>query len=112
VFAPQPKTAIREMLRVIEPGGRITFATWPPEHANGKMFEAIVKHIPPTPPSPSPPLLSFLSHNNRPPPSPTQWGNPGVVKKRLGSEAINIHFERGVIKKPAESHSLLGNIQY
>jgi hypothetical protein len=32
-----------------------------------------------------------------------QWGNPEVVKKRLGSDVINIHFERGVIKKPVLS---------
>ena len=49
------------------------------------------------------PLSSFSSHNNRPPPSPMQWGNPEVVKKRLGSNVIDIHFERGVIKKPVLS---------
>ena len=102
MFAPQPKAAIREMLRVIEPGGRIAFATWPPEHANGKMFEVMAKHIPPTPSPPST-LSSFSSNNNIPPPSPMQWGNPEVVKKRLGSDVINIHFERGVIKKPVLS---------
>jgi hypothetical protein len=32
-----------------------------------------------------------------------QWGNPEVVKKRLGSDVINIHFESGVIKKPVLS---------
>ena len=47
MFAPHPKVAIGEMLRVMEPGGRIAFATWPPEHANGKMFEAMAKHIHP-----------------------------------------------------------------
>jgi SAM-dependent methyltransferase len=109
MFTPHPKAAILEMLRVTEPGGRIAFATWPPEHANGRMFEAMAKHIPPTPPTPPPPppppptLSSFSSHNNRPPPTPMQWGNPEVVKKRLGSDVINIHFERGVIKKPVLS---------
>jgi SAM-dependent methyltransferase len=105
MFAPHPKVAIREMLRVIEPGGRIAFATWPPEHANGKVFEAMAKHMPPSPPPPVPPSASssFSSHNHRPLPSPMQWGNPEVVKRRLGSDAINIHFERGVIKKPVLS---------
>jgi SAM-dependent methyltransferase len=101
MFASQPKAAIREMLRVTKPGGRIAFATWPPEHANGRMFEAMAKHIPPPPPPPH--LSSFSYHNNRPPPSPMQWGNPEVVTKRLGSDVINIHFERGVIKKPVLS---------
>ncbi len=73
MFAPHPKVAIGEMLRVMEPGGCITFATWPPEHANGKMFEAMAKHIPPLPSSPLPSLSSFSSYGNRPPPSPMQW---------------------------------------
>ena len=32
-----------------------------------------------------------------------QWGIPEVVKKRLGGDVVNIHFERGVIKKPGLS---------
>ena len=104
MFAPHPKVAIGEMLRVMEPGGRIAFATWPPEHANGKMFEAMAKHVPPlSPPPPHPSLSSFSSYGNRPPPSPMQWGIPEVVKKRLGGDVVNIHFERGVIKKPVLS---------
>jgi SAM-dependent methyltransferase len=102
MFASQPKAAMREMLRVMEPGGRIAFATWPPEHANGKMFEAMAKHVPPIPPPST--LSPFSSHNNMPsPPSPMQWGHPEVVKKRLGSDVRDIHFERGVIKKPVLS---------
>jgi hypothetical protein len=30
-----------------------------------------------------------------------QWGNPEVVKKRLGNSNVkNIHFERGILKIP------------
>jgi hypothetical protein len=70
-----------------------------------KLFGAMAKHIPPPTSHPShpPALSSFLYHNNRPPPSPMQWGNPEGVKKRLGSDVINIHFECGVIKKPVLS---------
>ncbi len=91
MFAPQPDVATREMLRVTKPGGRIAFATWPPEHANGKMFDAMAKHIP-----------NFSSSSNNPffPPSPMQWGNPDVVKKRLGDKVTGIHFERGVVNIP------------
>jgi len=31
MFAPRPDVAVREMLRVLRPGGTIAFATWPPE---------------------------------------------------------------------------------
>jgi ubiquinone/menaquinone biosynthesis C-methylase UbiE len=51
MFAPPPNDAIWEMLRVTEPGGHIAFVTWPPEHANGRMFEAMAKHtLQPPPP--------------------------------------------------------------
>ncbi|MBI2604511.1 MAG: class I SAM-dependent methyltransferase, partial [Deltaproteobacteria bacterium] len=31
MFAPRPQVAVSEMLRVLKPGGRIAFSTWPPE---------------------------------------------------------------------------------
>ena len=94
MFAPRPDVATREMLRVTKPGGRIAFATWPPEHANGRMFDAMAKHIP---------KFSSSSNNPYPPASPMQWGNPDVVKKRLCGKVSGIHFERGAIKKPVLS---------
>jgi hypothetical protein len=37
-------------------------------------------------------------------PSPTLWGIPGVIQKRLGNSKVkNIHFERGTINKPIVS---------
>jgi ubiquinone/menaquinone biosynthesis C-methylase UbiE len=46
MFAPNPEIAIKEMLRVTKrDGGCIAFATWPPELANGRMFEAMSKYI-------------------------------------------------------------------
>ena len=45
MFAPNPEIAIKEMLRVTKrDGGRIAFATWPPELANGRMFKAVSKY--------------------------------------------------------------------
>ena len=38
------------------------------------------------------------------PPSPTLWGIPEVIQKRLGNSKVkNIHFERGAINKPIVS---------
>ena len=38
MFAPRPDVAVAEMRRVLEPGGRVALATWPPEHFIGRMF--------------------------------------------------------------------------
>jgi SAM-dependent methyltransferase len=38
MFAPRAEVAIAEMRRVLKPGGRIAFATWPPEEAVGRFF--------------------------------------------------------------------------
>ena len=46
MFSPHPEVAIKEMLRVTKgDGGRIAFATWPAELANGRLFAAIAKHM-------------------------------------------------------------------
>ncbi|MGE0723428.1 MAG: class I SAM-dependent methyltransferase [Alphaproteobacteria bacterium] len=41
MFAPRPDVAVAEMRRVLKPGGRITFATWPPELLTGQLFAFI-----------------------------------------------------------------------
>lgn len=89
MYAPRPEVAIHEMLRVTKTGGRIGFATWPAELANGKVYEAIEKHI------------ASTSNNN--PPSPMQWGIPKVIQERLASNVNNIHFERGAVNIPVLS---------
>ena len=104
MFAPShPQVDIKEMIRVTKPRGRIAFSTWPSEHVNGKLFEAMSKYLP------SNTANSIYSYNNQSeqqqqtPPSPIQWGNPEVIQKLLvdGSSdgAIeDIHFERWVVK--------------
>lgn len=89
MFAPRPEVATREMLRVLRPGGRIAFATWPPEHFVGRMFALVAKYLPP-PPDP------------KPAPSP-QWGDPGIVQQRLGGAVSDLFFERGVMTFPTLS---------
>jgi ubiquinone/menaquinone biosynthesis C-methylase UbiE len=79
MFAPRPEVTIKEMLRVLTPGGTIAFATWPPEHFVGSMFALIGKYGPPPPPGVSP---------------PHQWGDVHVVRERLGSAVENVHFAR------------------
>jgi hypothetical protein len=79
--------AIAEMLRVLKPGGTIAFSTWPPEHFVGRMFALVAKHLPP-PPGVSP---------------PPQWGDPNIVRQRLGDAVADLVFDRDVMLFPALS---------
>jgi len=88
IFAPQPEVAIGEMLRVLKPGSTIAFSTWPPEFFVGRMFALSMKYLPPPPhAAPAPPL----------------WGEPSIVRERLGSAVKDIHFDRERMTIPALS---------
>jgi SAM-dependent methyltransferase len=88
MFAPRPDVAVAEMRRVLKPGGRIAFATWPPEHFVGRLFAFVGKNSPPPPPGAAP---------------PPQWGNPAVIAERLGGKFEAPFFSRGVMQFPALS---------
>src|SRR3989475_11676167 len=47
IFAPRPEVATKELLRVLKPGGRIAFSTWPPELYIGRMFALVAGYLPP-----------------------------------------------------------------
>jgi SAM-dependent methyltransferase len=79
IFAPRPEIAIQEMLRVLRPGGTIAFSTWPPELMFGRMFALMAKYGPPPIPGVSP---------------PAQWGDPSIVRERLGGAVRNLGFDR------------------
>jgi SAM-dependent methyltransferase len=88
MFAPRPDVAIGEMLRVLKPGGTIAFSTWPPELFIGRMFRLVAEYLPPPPPGVSP---------------PPQWGDPSVVRERLGAAVRDIVFDRDRLAAPALS---------
>lgn len=88
MFAPRHDVAIREMLRVLRPGGTIAFNTWPPEHVVGKMFGLVGSFAPPLPAGASPPHL---------------WGDESAVRERLGSSVRDLTFDRGTLLFPALS---------
>jgi SAM-dependent methyltransferase len=85
MFAPRPEVATAEMLRVLKPGGRIAFTTWPPELYTGAMFRLVAQYLPPPPPGISAPPL---------------WGSPDVVRERLGSAVTELLFDRGTLHGP------------
>lgn len=87
MFAPRPEIVVAEMLRVLKPGGQIAFSTWPPELFLGRMFDLVGQYLPP-PPGVAPVSL---------------WGDPNVVRERLGDRVVDLSFEREVIYIPALS---------
>lgn len=93
MFAPRPDVALSEMLRVLVPGGTIAFSTWPPELFTGRLFQLTARYAPPAPPG-----IAF----------PPQWGDPSIVRERLGSVAgggavRDIAFDRDMMRFPALS---------
>jgi SAM-dependent methyltransferase len=88
IFAPRPEVAIAEMLRVLRPGGTIAFSTWPPELFIGRMFTLTAGYMPPPPPGVSP---------------PPQWGDPAIVRQRLGAAVKDISFDRATMEVSALS---------
>jgi SAM-dependent methyltransferase len=78
MFAPKPDVAIAEMLRVLRSGGTIAFSTWPPELMIGRLFTLVAHHAPLPPGVASPPL----------------WGDPNIIRERLGSAVKEIVFDR------------------
>jgi SAM-dependent methyltransferase len=83
MFAPRPDVAVREMLRVLKPGGTIAFSTWPPELVVGKIFVTLGRYAPSPPPGVSP---------------PPQWGDPAIVRERLGDAVRDLRFARDAMR--------------
>ena len=88
MFAPRPDVAVAEMLRVLKPAGTIAFSTWPPELLVGSTMALAARYMPPPP---------------RGVPSPVLWGDPNVVRQRLGSAVVDIVFDLGCMSVPALS---------
>ncbi len=88
MFGPRPDVTVSEMLRVLKPGGTIAFSTWPPELFTGRMFALIGKYSPPPPAGVVPPAT---------------WGDPSVVRERLGSAVHGLTFDRACMRFPTIS---------
>lgn len=88
IFAPRPEVAMREMLRVLKPGGTIAFSTWPPEMMSGRTMALSSRYMAASTPGVAPPPL---------------WGDPNVVRQRLGDAVTDIVFAREHLLSPALS---------
>ncbi len=88
MFGPRPEVTIAQMLRVLKPGGVIAFSTWPPELYTGSMFALTGRYAPPLPEGAR---------------SPIEWGDPHIVRQRLGAAVSELRFDRGCMRFPALS---------
>lgn len=88
MFAPRPDLVVAELRRVLKPGGRVVFATWPPEHLVGLVFAFVGRNSPPAPPGAAP---------------PPQWGSPATIAERLAAGFDAPFFERGTMRVAALS---------
>lgn len=88
MFAPRPDVAVKEMLRVLRPGGVIAFSTWPPELLVGRIFTITANYLPPPPPGV---------------PSPSLWGDPNVIRERLGNDVRDLTFDSATMLVPVLS---------
>lgn len=78
MFTPDHRSAAREMLRVLRPGGRIAMANWTPGGFIGRLFKLIGAHVPP-PAGVQPPAL---------------WGTEPHLVELFGAQAAQIRCER------------------
>ena len=88
MFAPRPSIVVKELARVLKPGGVLAFSTWPKELFMGKFFKLIESF--------SQPLPTEV-------PSPVLWGDMAVIEDRLKDHFDQIEFGRDTMFAPTMS---------
>lgn len=88
VFGEPPEDASQELLRVTRPGGRIGFTSWTPSSVVADAGRVMAEYLP------SEAGGSAL---------PVRWGDPEVVRERIGHGVENVEFETGTASTPVLS---------
>jgi SAM-dependent methyltransferase len=89
MFSPEPEAAVREMLRVLKPEGRIAFGAWTPDGLAPRLMGLTFRYLPPMP--------------GAAPPSPFEWGRTEGVRNYLGDRVRELGFENAALQLPALS---------
>ena len=88
MFAPRPSIVVKELARVLKPGGILAFSTWPKELFMGKFFKLIESFSQPLSPEVASPVL---------------WGDMAVIENRLKDDFDHIEFGRDTMFAPTMS---------
>lgn len=88
MFANPPEAAARELVRVTRSDGRLGFSSWTPTSVVPAMAKVMQSYLPPDPGSPEPPFM---------------WGDPDVVRGRLGDGVADVSFTTGTVRHVAMS---------
>ena len=88
MFAPRPSIVVKELARVLKPGGILAFSTWPKELFMGKFFKLVESFSQPPPPEVASPVL---------------WGDMAIIEDRLKDHFDHIEFGRDTMFAPTMS---------
>lgn len=88
MFAVPPEAAASELRRVTRPGGQVAFTSWTPGSVVPAMASVLQAYLPPDPDAPAPPF---------------RWGDPAVVRERLGDGVTELEFETSTVEQLALS---------
>lgn len=89
IFATDPERAIWEMLRVVQPGGRVLFAAWLPTGAVTTMMGCFARAI--------------AAATEEPAPERFPWYDPGVVAEIASRHDASVEFHEGKVQFSGES---------
>lgn len=78
MLAPRPDVAVREVFRVLRPGGTFGVTAWTPDSLIPAQGALINRYLP------SPPGV----------PTPSEWGDPDIVRARLADAAGSVTTDR------------------
>jgi SAM-dependent methyltransferase len=84
---PESDVVLREMLRVLKPGGRVALATWPPTSPVGEFIRRLEHY-------------GEVVFDRKPPLRMSSWGKTDFLRDQLDAVATDIRFDIYQIRAP------------